>query len=182
MASFFEAASGQFRCPGCDRVIDISALPAGARFKCAKCKKLLKVGPHLYDPRYKSNWRMGRTVLLVACIAATVWCVTLGYSFGSQTGQWMAGFGGAMVVWSVAVGCIALAAVTTQNNGVLVGVSAVMAGVALFFIQRLGQKVGYDMSAWEQYRYYEAWAPGLIGVGAALLVAAFVVHTLHRSL
>ncbi len=169
------------RCPGCGRAIDVSSLQPGERFKCAKCKKLLRLGPQLFDPRYRAQWQLGRVVLLVGCIGATVWCVTTGYSFGAHTGQWWMGFGGALVVWAMMAGCVALAAATTQNNGVLVGVAALMNGAALFFMERLGQRLGYDTRPWHQYRFFPLWAPSLMLVGILVLSAALVIQRLHRS-
>jgi len=170
------------RCPGCGRAIDVSTLQAGDRFKCAKCKKLLRLGPELFDPRYHTYWQTARAVLIMACIGATVWCVTIGYSFGAHTGRWVPGFGGALAVWAVMVGCVALAAATTQNNGVLVGVTALMNGAALFFMERLGHRLGYDTRPWHQYRFFPLWAPSLLVVGLLLLGTALVVQKLHRSL
>ena len=172
----------RIRCPGCGRVIDASDLRPGDRIKCTKCKKLMTYGPHLFDPDHASNWRTLRVVLLMVCIAATVWCVTLGWDFGMRTRHWGLGFGGAMVVWLVVAGCIGLASQTTQNNGVLVGVTAVMAGVALIFLERLGRHVGYDVGSWTRYRFFDWWAPGLIAIGLAVLVSALIVQGRTRSL
>lgn len=177
-----EAESLRFHCIGCGRVIDGAGLRPGERFKCAKCKKLMTLGPSLFDPRTRENWQLARLVVLVSCIAATVWCVTIGYGFGARSGSWLVGFGGSIVVWLVAVGCIALAARTTQNNGVLVGVTALMAGVSLFFIERLGEEVGYDVAAWRQFQSYGYWVPGLIGCGLGVLAAALVVQARRRAL
>jgi len=177
----FNAGGGTFRCPGCGRVMDGATLRPGERFKCAKCKKLMRFGPHLFQPDTRSDWQVARTVLLVACIAATVWCVTVGYGFGSRTGRWVAGFGGSLVVWLVAVGCIALAARTTQNNTVLVSVTAMMAGVSLFFIERLGEQVGYDVAAWREFESYDLWVPALVGGGLVGFVVALVLQARVRS-
>ena len=182
MGAFFEADGSHLRCPGCDRVIDAAHLRPGERFKCAKCKKLMRLGPQVFDPGYAASWRTWRLVLIGACVAATVWCVTAGYGFGARTGQWTAGFGGALAVWAVTLGCIALAARTTQNNGVLVGVAATMAGVALFFIQRLGERVGDpELREWRQFQYFDLWAPALIAIGVVVLVASLVVQSRFRS-
>ncbi|HPD17831.1 MAG TPA: hypothetical protein PLE19_23075 [Planctomycetota bacterium] len=181
MDPFFDMASHRFRCPGCGRVIDASELRPGERVKCAKCKKLMRYGPHLFDPRTRENWQTGRLVLLVACIAGTVWCVTVGYGFGSSKGSWVAGFGGSIVLWLITVGCIALAARTTQNNGILVGVTAMMAGVSLFFLERLGEQVGYDVAAWREFQFYEAWAPTLIIGGALAFGVALAMQGRARS-
>jgi hypothetical protein len=165
--------------------MDGTGLRAGERFKCAKCKKLMRFGPHLFDPATRSNWQMGRMVLVVACIAATVPYVTVGYSIGSQQGgaAWVAGFGGSLLVWLVAVGCIALAAWTTQSNGVLIGVTATMAGVALFFIERLAEKVDSNVvEGWRrEFQFYDLWKPGLIVGGLALLVVSLVIQARARS-
>jgi len=172
----------RFRCPGCDRVIDATGLAPNEPFKCAKCKKLLRFGPHLWDPAVAARWKALRTVVLLGCVAATVWCVMVGYEFGARTGQWAVGFGGALGAWVVAALSIALAALTAQNNGVVVGVTAVMAGVLLVFVERLGRYVGYDMAAWERYRFREWWLPVLLVVGGATLVASLVVQARRRSL
>jgi len=172
----------RIRCPGCNRVIDVSALRPGERFKCAKCRKFLSLGPHLRDPAYAANWRTVRVVLLVGCMAATVWCVTLGYDFGLRTGSWTLGFGGAVAVWLLAAGCIGLAARTTQNNGVMVGVTALMAGLALFFLERLGSHVGYDVAAWRRFRFFAWWAPGLMVIGLGVVAAALAIQARLRSL
>lgn len=183
MQSFFEAPSSRFHCPGCGRVIDGAELQPGEQFKCAKCKKLMTFGPHLFDPRYGARWQTGRAVLLMACIGSTVWCVTLGYGMGERTHRWVAAFGGSLAVWALVVGCIVLAARTVQSNGVLVGVTATMAGVALFFIQRLGERLRYyEVSGWQQLEFYPLWAPALIGVGLAVFVASLVVQARRRSL
>jgi len=175
--------AGQFRCPGCGRVLPSGGLRAGERLMCAKCKKLMRFGPHLFDAKTRSDWQTARLVLVVACIAATLWCVTVGYGFGSRTGRWVAGFGGSLVVWLVAVGCIALAARTTQNNGVLVSVTAMMAGVALFFIEGLGEQVGYPVAAWrEEFVAYDLWAPALIVGGMLGLVGSLVLQRRWRSI
>jgi len=163
-------------------MIDGSDLRPGDRFKCAKCKKLMKFGPKLFDERYASSWRMWRVVLLVGCIGATVWVVTLGYDFGRQTQRWTRGFGGALLMWLVVVGCIALAARTMQNNGVLVGVTAMMAGVSLFFLERLGRHVGYEeLAEWRRFRFFGWWVPLLIVAGLTVLVASLVVQGRCRS-
>jgi hypothetical protein len=172
----------RIRCPGCGRVIDASDLRPGDRFKCTKCKKLMTFGPHLLQPDYAAHWRTLRVVLLMACIAATIWCVTVGWDFGMRTGHWGLGFGGALVVWLLAAGCIGLAAGTTQNNGVMVGVTGMMSGVALLFLDRLGRHVGYDVAAWRQFRFFDWWAPGLIAMGAVVLVGALAVQGRTRSL
>ncbi len=183
MDAFFDAASGRFRCPGCGRLIDGSGLRPAERFKCAKCKKLMSFGQHLFDPATRSSWQLLRTVVLVACVAATLWCATAGYGFASRSGRWLLGFGGALAVWLIAVGCIALAARATQNNGVLVGATATMSGVALFFIRRLGEEV--DPATADDWRKLlpglDWWAPALIVGGAALLVAALVIQRRARS-
>lgn len=183
MDAFFDAASGRFRCPGCGRLIDGTGLRPGERFKCAKCKKLMAFGTHLFDPQTRSSWQMLRTVVLVACVAATIWCVTVGYGFASRSGRWVTGFGGALVVWLIAVGCIALAARATQNIGVLVGVTATMAGVALFFVERLGEEVDpQTVAEWRaSFQLYDWWAPALIVGGVAALVAALVLQRRARS-
>lgn len=182
MEGFLAVEEQRFRCPACNRVIDATDLRPGERFKCSKCKKLMAFGPRLFDAGYAGAWRTLRVVLLVGCIATTVWCVTVGYDFGLRTGQWAWGFGGAAGVWLLAAGCISLAARTTQNNGVLVGVTGVMLGLSLFFIERLGRHVGYDVAAWRQFRFFEWWAPGLIGIGALVLAGALVVQGRARSL
>jgi len=177
VADLLESAEGRFRCPGCGRVIDGSDLRPGQLVKCTKCKKLMRFGPQLFDPATRSAWRTVRLVLVVACVAATVWCVTTGYAFGSRTGRWVAGLGGSLVVWLIAVGCIALAARASQNNGVLVGVTAMMAGVSLFFIERLGDQVApAEVAAWRQYQFYGAWVPLLLAGGAAVFLGALVVQ------
>jgi len=182
VGDLFEAGGGRFRCPGCGRVMDSAGLRPGERLKCAKCKKLMRFGPHLFDPRTRADWQLLRTVLVVGCVAATVWCVTAGYGFGSRTGQWVTGFGGSLLVWLVAVGCIALAARTTQNNGVLVGVTAMMAGVSLFFIEHLGERVGYPVHAWrEEFASYGLWVPGLLVGGSVAFVVSLVVQARVRS-
>ncbi len=181
MESVLDALSGRFRCPGCGRMIDASGLKQGERIKCQKCKKLMRFGPHLFAPEARSDWQLVRTVLVVACVAATMWCVTVGYSFGSRTGAWVTGFGGAIVVWLVAVGCIALAAATTQSNGVLIGATAMMAGVSLFFIERLGEQVGYDVAAWHEYASYDLWTPGLAVAGLVTLAASLFVQARART-
>lgn len=182
MDDFLDADRRHFRCPGCGRVINGGGLTPGERFKCAKCKKLMRLGPHLFDPRAREAWQLGRIVLLMACIAATVWCVTVGYGFGSRSGQWVAGFGGSLAVWLLAVGCIALAAHTMQNNGVLVGVTATMAGVSLLFIERLGEQVGYDVASWHEFTFYGLWVPGLVGGGLVVLAVSLAVQSRVRSL
>ncbi len=181
---FNSDSGGQFRCPGCGRVMPSAGLRAGERFKCAKCKKLMRFGPRLFDANARGDWQTARLVLLVACIAATLWCVTVGYGFGSRTGRWVAGFGGSLVVWLVAVGCIALAASTTQNNGVLVSVTGMMAGVALFFIERLGEQVGdRAVAAWrEEFAAYDLWAPALIVGGLLGLAGSLVLQSRWRSI
>ena len=182
MEGFFEGDDRRFRCPGCGRLMDSSDLRPGERFKCAKCKKLMRLGPQLFDPRYRASWQTGRMVLLVACIGATIWCVTVGYGFGERTGQWIAGFGGSLVVWALALACIGLAARTTQNNGVLVGVAALMAGVSLFFLQRLGERLGYPVADWREFQFFDLWVPGLVAIGLVLLVGALIVQQRARSL
>lgn len=186
MDAFFDTASGRFRCPGCGRVIDGSELREGQRFKCAKCKKLMRFGPHLFAANTRSDWQMWRMVLLVACVAATVWCVTVGYGFASQSGRWVAGFGGSIVVWLVAVGCIALAARTTQNNGVLLGVTATMSGVSLFFIERLGEQLGpevaADVAGWREFQFHDYWVPTLVLGGLVAFAVSLVVQGRLRSL
>ena len=172
----------RFRCPGCDRVIDGSGLAAGEPFKCAKCKKLLRFGPHLWDAAAAARWRAVRVAVLLGCMAATVWCVMTGYELGARTGQWAVGFGGALGAWVVAALCIALAALTAQNNGVVVGVTGVMSAVLLVFVERLGRHVGYDVAAWERYRFYQWWLPVLLVVGGAVLAASLVVQARRRSL
>ncbi len=189
MDAFFDAASGRFRCPGCGRLMDATALRPGERFKCAKCKKLMTFGQRLFDPSTRSSWQLTRTVLLVACVAATLWCVTVGYDFASRSGRWFMGFGGSLVVWLIAVGCIALAARASQNNGVLVGVTATMAGVALFFIERLGEEVdpatpGHAgaLAEWRAaFPSLDWWAPALIVGGAVMLAVALVLQKRARS-
>jgi len=179
---FLETESARFPCPGCGRMIDGSELRVDERFKCAKCKKMLRFGPRLFDPLYARAWQAGRSVLVVGCMGALVWCGTLGYGFGARTGRWAEGLGGGMAVWAVAAGCIALAARTTQNNGVVVGVAAMMAGAALFFIERLGRELGYDVAAWSRFRFHAWWVPGLVAVGAAVLAASLVLQVRRRSL
>jgi hypothetical protein len=169
------------RCPGCDRVLDASGVGPGERFKCAKCKKLMRYGPHLFDPGTRRTWQGVRVVLLVGCIGTTVWIVTLGYDFGMKHGRWGMGFGAALAVWLVVAGCIGLAARTTQNNGVLAGVTITMSGVALLFMERLARHVGYNVGAWRRLRFFELWAPGLIVIGAAVLAVALVVQSRCRS-
>lgn len=171
------------RCPGCGRMIDASGLRPGDRFKCAKCKKLMTHGPHLSDPQHAASWRAYRTGVLLVLVAGTIWCVTVGYEFGTQTGRWTLGFGGPLGVWLLVVGCLALAARTTQNTSVLVGVTAAMSGLALFFVERLGQHVGYDVAAWHQrFRAFHLWAPGLIAIGLVVLTAGLFVQGRRRSL
>jgi phage FluMu protein Com len=174
--------SPRFRCTGCGRVIDGGGLKPDERFKCAKCKKLMRFGPPLFDARTHETWQLGRIVLLMACIAATVWCVTVGYGFGAHTGKWVAGFGGSVLVWLVVVGCIALAARTTQNNGVLVGVTATLDGVSLLFIERLGEQVGYPVETWREFAYYDFWVPGLVACGLVVLAVSLVIQSRARSL
>ena len=179
-----ESAVGEerpFRCPGCERVIDASGLREGERFKCARCKKLLTFGPQLWDSRAAAQWRALRLVVLLGCVASTLWCVMVGYEMGARTERWAVGFGGALAVWMVAVGCVALAALTTQNNGVVAGVTAIMSGVMLFFVQRLGRYVRYDVAAWEQFRFYRWWVPVLLVVGAGVLAASLVAQGRRRS-
>jgi uncharacterized paraquat-inducible protein A len=175
------AEERQFRCPGCERVLDGSSLRPGEPFKCARCKKLLTFGPHLWDSRAAARWRALRLVVLLACVASTVWCLMVGYEMGARTEQWVAGFGGALAVWMVSAGCVALAALTTQNNGVVVGVTAIMSGVMLFFVQRLGRYVHYDLGAWEQFRFHRWWVPVLLVVGAGVLAASLVMQGRRRS-
>ena len=172
----------RFRCPGCGRVIDGAGLRPGETFKCAKCKKLLRFGPHLWDPRYAGQWQQARLVLLLGCIAVTAWCVMTGYAMGARTRNWLFGFGGPLVVWMVAAGCIALAAMTTQNSGVLVGVALVMSAVMLAFVQRLAPSIGYDLSSWQRLRGYRWWVPLLIVAGGAVLGASLWVQARRRPL
>jgi hypothetical protein len=163
-------------------VIDATTLRPGDRFKCAKCKKLMTFGPHLFTPQYADAWRTTRTAALLLLIATTVWCVTVGYDFGSRSGHWGLSLGGSLAVWLLAVGCIVLAASTTQNLGVLVGVGAAMNGLALFFIERLGRHVGYNVAAWrERFRAFELWAPGLLAVGFVILTASLIIQARRRS-
>jgi hypothetical protein len=164
-------------------VIDASTLRRGHRFKCAKCKKLLTFGPALLDPQCAATWRTLRTAVLLLLIAATIWCVTIGYDFGLRTRQWTVGFGGALLLWLIVAGCIVLAAKTTQNLGVPVGVTAAMCGIALFFLERLGTHVGYDVQAWhERSRAFHLWAPGLVALGFVVLAASLLVQARRRSL
>lgn len=172
----------RFRCPGCGRVIDAGDLRPGEPFKCAKCKKLLRFGPELWDPAAAQHWQALRLVVVLACIAATAWCVMTGYRMGRETGNWLVGFGGPLVVWMVAAGCIALAALTSQNNGVLVGVLGVMSAVMLLFVQRLAVFVGYDTSGWARWRGHRWWAPFLLLAGAVVLVVSLLVQSRRRSL
>lgn len=181
MATAFDSAGGHFRCPGCGRVIEASGLKAGQRIKCARCKKLMRFGPHLFAAETRADWQLLRTILLVACIAATLWCLTIGYAFGARTGAWVGGFGGAIAVWLVAAGCIALAARTAQNNGILAGVTATMVGVSLFFMERLGERVGYDVAAWREFASYELWAPSLVLGGLAVFAASLIIQTRARA-
>ena len=154
----------RFRCPGCGRVIDAGNLRAGEPFKCAKCKKLLRLGPHLWDPRTAQQCQTLRLVTVLGCVAVTTWCVMTGYEMGRATGNWLVGFGGPLAVWMVAAGCLALAALTSQNNGVLVGVAGLMSAMMLVFVQRLAASVGYDLSGWARYRFYRWWVPLLLAV------------------
>ncbi len=170
------------RCPGCGRVLDTSALQPGERFKCAKCKKLLTCGRHLASPQYAASWQATRTGLLLVLVATTVWCVTVGYDFGARTGQWALGFGGPLLLWFIVIGCVVLASRTTQNPVVLVGVVAGMNGLALFFVERVGRHVGYDVGRWhERFRGFRLWAPALIVLGVVVLAAGLLVQARRRS-
>ena len=171
-----------FRCPGCGRVINASGLRPGERFKCAKCKLLMSFGPHLFRPRYAVWCQTLRLVVLFTCLAATVWCVTLGVAFGQRTKLWAASVGGAAMVWILVAACIGLAAKTTRNYFVVAGVTSIMAGVALYFIERLGHHVGYPVMEWRRYRNYHLWVPSLIVFGLLVLAAALVVQKRRRSL
>ncbi|MFP4057089.1 MAG: hypothetical protein ACLF0G_09500 [Candidatus Brocadiia bacterium] len=180
MNGVFDPGGCRFHCPGCGRVLDGSGLRAGERFKCGKCKKLMRFGPHLLSPDYAEQWRTLRTVLLVGCVAATVWVVAAGYELGYHTERWARGFGGALLMWFVVAGCIGLAARTTQNNGVLVGVTALMSGLALLFVARLSRHVGYNgESGWS--RSFAALSPVVATVGAAVLVASLVIQARTQS-
>jgi hypothetical protein len=163
-------------------VIDAADLRPGDPFKCAKCKKLMNFGPHLWDPQTAQQWQMLRMITILACVAVTTWCLMTGYEMGRETGNWAVGFGGPLLVWFIAVGCLALAAMTSQNNGVPIGVVAVMSAMMLVFVQRLAGVVGYDLSGWRRYRLHSLWVPLLLVGGAAVLVVTLVRQVRRRSL
>lgn len=177
------APEGLLRCPGCDRAIDGSSLQPGERFKCSRCKKLMTYGPHLYDPQHGATWRSVRTAVFLVLVAGTVWCLTVGYDMGQRTHRWTLGFGGSLVVWLLVVGCIVLAARTTQVLSVPVGVGIAMTGLALFFVERLGRHVGYDVAAWHRrFRAFHLWSPGLIVAGLVILTVGLVLQARRRAL
>lgn len=171
----------RFRCPACGRVIDGAGLASDEAFKCAKCKKMLRFGAHLWDPQYVQQCQVTRLVVLLGCIALTSWCVMTGYEMGLRTANWLVGFGGALAVWLIAAGCIALAARTTQNAGVLVGVLCVMSGLMLLVVQRLAAAVGYNLSSWQRFRLYPYWVPLLLAAGVVVLAASLWVQAKRRS-
>lgn len=140
-------------------------------------------GPHLFDPQYQASWRTTRTTVQFILVASTIWCVTVGHELGSATGHWVLGFGAPFVMWLVVVGCILLAGRTTQNLGVLVGVTGVMDGLALFFLERVGRHVGYPVRLWHaRLRFFRLWSPGLVLVGFVVLVVALVLQSRRRAL
>lgn len=172
----------RFQCPGCGRTIDAAGLGPDEPFKCAKCKKFLRFGAHLWDPQYVQQCEWLRLALVLTCVALTSWCVMTGYAMGAKTANWLVGFGGALVVWLVAAGCLALAAMTTQNGGVLVGVLCLMSGLMLLVVQRLAAAVGYDLSGWQRFRLYRYWVPMLLIAGIIVLGASLWVQGKRRSL
>ncbi len=172
----------RFRCPGCGRVIDGAGLKPGEPFKCAKCKKLLRFGPELWDPRTAEQWQMIRMIVILACVAVTAWCVMAGYEMGRASGNWLVGLGGPLLVWMIAAGCLALAAMTSQNNGILIGVVGVMSAVMLIFVQRVARTLRYDLSGWARYPLYRWWVPLLLVAGLAVLAGSLVAQSRRRSL